>query len=275
MKCLNIVTRDGVSKMGVTDLQDTLKRPMDFVFPGVHWFLEIIILLILVLFLWNCICTRSVRYFWKFPAPAFMGRAIAGPHRKRMQPTSMLIKALELTSGMKVLELGCGPGTFTTDVARAIHPDGLVYAVDIQEGMLDQLRSRKLGEPGLLRVHRWRQAETETHILSKSSTAALLFGDIDLALRIFGETPTEIYAIGRDDHAYVQVHLGFSNGGMAILDFARGLPSGQGYNSVSLIGSTGAAYADDHHNSHLLFTGGVVHKQEDALVMERGPVLAL
>ena len=146
MKCLNIVTRDGVSKMGVTDLQDTLKRPMDFVFPGVHWFLEIIILLILVLFLWNCICTRSVRYFWKFPAPAFMGRAIAGPHRKRMQPPSMLIKALELTSGMKVLELGCGPGTFTTDVARAIHPDGLVYAVDIQEGMLDQLRSRMAKE---------------------------------------------------------------------------------------------------------------------------------
>ena len=25
---------------------------------------------------------------------------------------------------------------------------------------------------------------------------------------------------------------------------------------ISLIGSTGAAYADDHHNSHLLFTGG-------------------
>ena len=25
---------------------------------------------------------------------------------------------------------------------------------------------------------------------------------------------------------------------------------------MSLIGSTGAAYADDHHNSHLLFAGG-------------------
>ena len=114
--------------------------------------------------------------------------------------------------------------------------------------MIDQLSSGRLGEPGLLRVHRW-------SCDAASSTPALLFGDIDLTLHVFGETPTEIFVLGRDD-AYLQIHLGFSNGGMALLDFARGLPTGRGYDSVSLIGSSGAAYADDHHNSHLLFTGG-------------------
>lgn len=114
--------------------------------------------------------------------------------------------------------------------------------------MIDQLSSGRLGEPGLLRVHRW-------SCDAASSTPALLFGDIDLTLHVFGENPTEMFALGRDD-VYLQIHLGFSNGGMALLDFARGLPTGRGYDSVSLIGSSGAAYADDHHNSHLLFTGG-------------------
>jgi len=115
--------------------------------------------------------------------------------------------------------------------------------------MIVQFSSGRLGDPGLLRVHRW-------SCDAASSSPALLFGDIDLTLHVFDENPTEIFALGRDDHAYLQIHLGFSNGGTALLDFARGLPAGRGYDSVSLIGSSGAAYADDHHNSHLLFTGG-------------------
>ncbi|MCP4903899.1 MAG: hypothetical protein GY910_02880 [bacterium] len=43
---------------------------------------------------------------------------------------------------------------------------------------------------------------------------------------------------------------------MAVLDFSDRLPEGQGYDSLSMIGSSGAAYSDDHHNTHLLFAGG-------------------
>jgi predicted dehydrogenase len=43
---------------------------------------------------------------------------------------------------------------------------------------------------------------------------------------------------------------------MALIDDAQTLPGGDGYFSLSLIGSTGAAYADDHHNRNLLFRGG-------------------
>ena len=34
------------------------------------------------------------------------------------------------------------------------------------------------------------------------------------------------------------------------------MPPGDGYRSVSVIGSAGAGYADDHHNRALLFGGG-------------------
>ena len=43
---------------------------------------------------------------------------------------------------------------------------------------------------------------------------------------------------------------------MAILDFTDSLPAGEGYRSLCLIGSKGAAYADDHRNRNLFFTGG-------------------
>ena len=38
--------------------------------------------------------------------------------------------------------------------------------------------------------------------------------------------------------------------------YAETLPEGDGYFSLSLIGSAGAAYADDHHNTQLLYAGG-------------------
>jgi len=43
---------------------------------------------------------------------------------------------------------------------------------------------------------------------------------------------------------------------MALVGFDNGLPAGDGYQSVAVIGSTGAAYADDHQNMQLLFRGG-------------------
>ncbi|MHA2360123.1 MAG: class I SAM-dependent methyltransferase, partial [Candidatus Thorarchaeota archaeon] len=105
--------------------------------------IEIILLIFLILFLWICVCVRFIRYFWKFPMPARMGNAIAaGPYRSRVQPPSMIIEALDIRSGMEIVELGCGSGYYTIAVAKAIRPAGLVFAVDIQQGMLDKLKMR-------------------------------------------------------------------------------------------------------------------------------------
>ena len=54
----------------------------------------------------------------------------------------------------------------------------------------------------------------------------------------------------------MQIHLGYASGAMAICGIATGLPLGDGYYSLALIGSLGAAYADDHHNIHLVYRGG-------------------
>ena len=59
--------------------------------------------------------------------------------------------ALDLQPGARVVEIGPGSGYFTVRVARAVAPDGLVYALDISAEMLDALR-RRLEVEGLNNV---------------------------------------------------------------------------------------------------------------------------
>ena len=55
---------------------------------------------------------------------------------------AVIVEHLGLRSGMTVLDLGCGPGRLTVPLARAVGPQGVVVAVDIQSGMLDRAREK-------------------------------------------------------------------------------------------------------------------------------------
>jgi hypothetical protein len=73
-----------------------------------------------------------------------------------------------------------------------------------------------------------------------------------------GSAPNLVYAIERPQASestseYLQVHLGFAGGAMALIDIYSGLPNQQSYYALSIIGSTGAAYVDDHQNMQLLY----------------------
>ncbi|MBA7650964.1 2-methoxy-6-polyprenyl-1,4-benzoquinol methylase [subsurface metagenome] len=89
---------------------------------------------------------RVVSKFWHFPAPAFIGPFLDSDIRRRLQPPDKVIKRSGIKQGMRLLELGCGSGAFTTSVAKAVGEQGKIYAVDIQPAMLKQLE-RKLARP--------------------------------------------------------------------------------------------------------------------------------
>jgi ubiquinone/menaquinone biosynthesis C-methylase UbiE len=58
--------------------------------------------------------------------------------------------------GMTVLDVGCGPGFFSMEMARLVGTSGRVIAADLQEGMLQKLREKIQGtelEPWIL-LHR-------------------------------------------------------------------------------------------------------------------------
>ncbi len=59
------------------------------------------------------------------------------------------IEVLELSPGMKVIDVGAGSGFYALLAARKVGESGTVYAVDIQEGMLSRLKS----EAARQRIH--------------------------------------------------------------------------------------------------------------------------
>ena len=106
-----------------------------------------ILLIIFGLFaIWQIII-RVGRKLFHFPAPAFIGSLLDSNYRRKLQPPDKIIKRSGIEPGMKVLEIGCGSGAFTTFVARALGNGGKVYALDIQPAMLKQLE-KKLAKPG-------------------------------------------------------------------------------------------------------------------------------
>ena len=106
---------------------------------------RIIIIVVGLCFLWFVIA-RIFRKRVHFPAPAFMGPLLDSNLRRKIQPPDKLIERSGIRQGMRVLEIGCGSGAYTTTVARAVGEKGKVYGLDIQPKMLEQL-SRKLARP--------------------------------------------------------------------------------------------------------------------------------
>jgi len=47
-----------------------------------------------------------------------------------------------VSEGMTVLDVGCGPGFFSIELAKMVGKSGRVIAVDLQQGMLNKLRAK-------------------------------------------------------------------------------------------------------------------------------------
>lgn len=84
-----------------------------------------------------------VRRYYKLPAPAFFTHLIDNPIRRRLiQPPETVVERMGLKTGMTVVEIGPGKGSYTIAVARRVLPNGKVYAVDIQESVVERLKKR-------------------------------------------------------------------------------------------------------------------------------------
>ncbi len=89
---------------------------------------------------------KILRRWFHFPAPAILGYYLDSDLRRTLQPPGPIIERSGVEKGMRVLEVGCGSGAYTTHIARAVGMAGDVAALDIQRGMLAQLKS-KLSRP--------------------------------------------------------------------------------------------------------------------------------
>lgn len=80
---------------------------------------------------------RPVRIF----PPAELG-TLEGPDRELYQKPDQVMDSLGIADGSIVADLGAGGGWFTVRLARRVGPQGLVYAEDIQEPMIESIERR-------------------------------------------------------------------------------------------------------------------------------------
>jgi ubiquinone/menaquinone biosynthesis C-methylase UbiE len=64
--------------------------------------------------------------------------------RRFLQNPKKILKPY-IKEGMTVLDVGCGPGFFTLEIAKMLNNSGKVIAADLQQGMLDKIRQKLTG----------------------------------------------------------------------------------------------------------------------------------
>jgi ubiquinone/menaquinone biosynthesis C-methylase UbiE len=58
------------------------------------------------------------------------------PYVYAPEATAPILQSLGANPGDKVLDLGCGSGEVTAEIARLVKPDGIVVGVDSSEDMV-------------------------------------------------------------------------------------------------------------------------------------------
>ena len=76
--------------------------------------------------------------------PLELARGLDNSVRRLLQNPQKILKPY-IHEGMTVLDLGCGPGFFSIEIAKMLKDTGKVIAADLQEGMLELVNKKIKG----------------------------------------------------------------------------------------------------------------------------------
>jgi 2-polyprenyl-3-methyl-5-hydroxy-6-metoxy-1,4-benzoquinol methylase len=134
-------------------------------------------LVILIFIIWRLVSRRR-----SLPCPVWLRWLVEldNPFTETNR-ADVIVRNLDLQPGMKVLDVGCGPGRLTIPIAQQIGPQGEVVAVDIQAGMLR--RAQEKAQAAQLANIRFLQAGAGEGKLERSQY------DRALLVTVLGEIP--------------------------------------------------------------------------------------
>lgn len=89
-----------------------------------------------------------------------------------------VVEALGIKPGSRVADIGAGTGLLTVHLARAVAPNGVVVATDIDGAVLELLQSR-LATVGLAEIVLRRVVTSETPGLEPGAYDAILLAEVD------------------------------------------------------------------------------------------------
>lgn len=146
--------------------------------------------LLLVLGIWLLFFlgpARLIRKLRPFPIPAGIARLLDNPLRRLITPPERFVEQMGLKPGMRVLEVGPGPGFWTLAAAGRVGPQGRVCAVEISPH-LAALVARKARRQGFSWVHA---------VVADAQALPLADGAFDHAffVAVLGEVPNPVRAL--------------------------------------------------------------------------------
>jgi ubiquinone/menaquinone biosynthesis C-methylase UbiE len=110
------------------------------------------------------------------------------PLRRLLITPSQLADRLHLQKDSRVLEVGCGSGVFSVEVARRV-PDGHLELFDMQPEMLERAR-RKIQAAGLGKVVGYTQGDARRLGFARASF------DVAFLVAVLGEVPEPRRCLG-------------------------------------------------------------------------------
>lgn len=100
-------------------------------------------------------------------------RATQERRREQWQKVDEVLTAMDVRGGVTVADVGAGDGFFTSRLARAVGPDGRVFAVDIDDSALERLRKR-LDDEGIRNVTIVKGTQDDPKLPERVLDAALI-----------------------------------------------------------------------------------------------------
>jgi 2-polyprenyl-3-methyl-5-hydroxy-6-metoxy-1,4-benzoquinol methylase len=85
---------------------------------------------------------RSASRRRSLPCPIWLSWLLTNPLGGGDGGSAPILDRLDLKPGMRVLDVGCGPGRVSIPAAQRVGPEGQVLALDVQEAMLKKLQQR-------------------------------------------------------------------------------------------------------------------------------------
>jgi ubiquinone/menaquinone biosynthesis C-methylase UbiE len=132
-----------------------------------------------------------------YVCPAEFAGSLDNPLRRLFHNPRKILGPF-INKGMTVLDLGCGPGYFTGEIAKLVGEEGRVIAADLQEKMLIKMAGKMKGMGVEQRVELHKCSEDKIGIMKKVDfvLAFWMVHEVPDQLRMFEEL-RNIHVSGR------------------------------------------------------------------------------
>lgn len=138
--------------------------------------------------------TLTTTFFWRLvsrrqalPCPSWLSWMLENPFMNSVAGADAILDRLMVEPGMKVLDIGCGPGRLTVPAAQRVGAAGQVTALDLQPEMLRRVQE-KLDSAALTNVRLIHGGAGEGQVKPATVDRALL-------VTVLGEIPNREAAL--------------------------------------------------------------------------------